>query len=317
MPVAEFDLIRRYFAQRTPRHAAVQLGIGDDCALLSAPSGQQLAVTADTLVQGVHFLPDCAPDDLAYKALAVNLSDLAAMGAEAAAFTLALTLPDADETWLEAFAAGLFQLADQYGVELCGGDTTRGPLLVLTIQAMGFVPAGQALTRAGAKPGDGIYFTGNLGDAGLGLKAAQGAWNGLASNALSRFHRPQPRLAVGMALRGLAHACIDVSDGLAADLGHILNASGVGAELDWERLPLSREIQDYLATTNDWRFLLGCGDDYELCFTAPGEPESIFARLADVGCACACIGQIQTEAGLRLRRQGGVESLDNLGYQHF
>lgn len=316
-PLQEFDLIRRYFAERTGKNPAVALGIGDDCALLQIPAGMQLAVTADTLVEGVHFLPGCDAHDLAYKALAVNLSDLAAMGAEAAAFTLALTLPAAEAAWLERFADGLFALANAHGVQLCGGDTTRGPLPVLTIQAMGLVSQGQALPRSGAQAGDGIYITGCLGDAGLGLLAAQGQWPGPATDALARFYRPQPRLAAGLALRGLAHACIDISDGLAADLGHILAASGVGAELDWQRLPFSADLQAYLAAGGDWRFPLGCGDDYELCFTAPGEPAAVIARLAAAGCACSHIGLIQAETGLRLRREGQTLPLDRLGYQHF
>lgn len=317
-PLSEFELIRRYFAERTPRHAAVCLGIGDDCALLSVPPGQQLAVTADTLVQGVHFLPEVDPGDLAYKALAVNLSDLAAMGAQACAFTLALTLPVADEAWLEAFAGGLFALAGQFGVELCGGDTTRGPVLTITIQAMGLVPEGRALTRCGAKAGDGIYLTGCLGDAGLGLQVAKGEWRRSAVDALHRFNRPLPRLAEGMALRGLASACIDVSDGLTADLGHVLRAGGVGAALDWLRLPFSTAMRDYIAATDDWRLPLSCGDDYELCFTAPGNPAAIIEQVTQAGaCPCTLLGFIDAEPGLRLLRHGGVEMLAELGYRHF
>lgn len=318
MAVAEFDLIRRYFAERTPRNAAVRLGIGDDCALLAGEAGWEWAITVDTLVEGIHFLPDCHPADLGHKCLAVNLSDLAAMGAEPAMVTLALTLPRSEEAWLEAFAGGFFALAGRYGLELAGGDTTHGPLTVVAVQAIGRVPAGRALRRSGARPGDGIYLTGSLGDAGLGLKIAGGQWPVTCATALQCLHRPEPRLAAGLALRGLAHACIDVSDGLAADLGHILQASRVGAELDWERLPLSAAIADYLAASGDWRFPLGCGDDYELCFTAPGDPQSVAAHVAEAaGCACSYIGRIQSEPGLRLRRQGQLEPLAGLGYQHF
>ncbi|TAN48209.1 MAG: thiamine-phosphate kinase [Methylococcaceae bacterium] len=316
--LSEFDLIRRYFAERTPRHAAVHLGIGDDCALLAVPSDRQLVVTADTLVQGVHFLPGVDAGDLAYKALAVNLSDLAAMGAEACAFTLALTLPSADPAWLEAFTAGLFALAGQFGVELCGGDTTRGPVLVVTIQAMGLVPQGQALTRTGAKAGDGIYLTGCLGDAGLGLQVAKGEWRRTAVDTLPRFNRPLPRLPEGIALRGLASACIDVSDGLAADLSHVLQAGGVGATLDWLRLPFSTSMREYIAATGDWRLPLSCGDDYELCFTAPGNPASIIDQVTQAsGCPCTLLGFIEAEPGLRLLRHGTVEVLGALGYRHF
>lgn len=317
MAVGEFDLIRRYFAERTPRNGAVHLGIGDDCALLAGDSAYEWAVTVDAMVEGVHFLPDCDPADLGHKCLAVNLSDLAAMGAEPAAVTLALTLPRSDESWLEAFTGGFFALAGRYGVELAGGDTTRGPCTVLSVQAMGRVPAGQALRRSGARPGNGVYLTGRLGDAGLGLKIATGAWPAVSDEALQRLHRPEPRVAAGLALRGVAHACIDVSDGLAADLGHILAASGVGATLDWDCLPLGAAMVDYVAATGDWRFPLGCGDDYELCFTAPGDPADVLARVAAADCSCVCIGRIEAEPGLRLQRQGRLETLDHCGYRHF
>jgi thiamine-monophosphate kinase len=248
----EFDLIRRHF-RRSAARSDVRLGVGDDAALLRVPSGRELAVTMDTLVEGVHFLPDVDPAALGHKALAVNLSDLAAMGAEPAWATLALTLPGIDEEWIARFCAGFFALAERFGVDVVGGDTTRGPRAI-TVQAHGFVPPGAALLRSAARPGDVVYVTGTLGDAGLALLLASdrhdnaGAGAGAIDDAdlaalQGRLDRPVPRIAEGIALRGLARACIDVSDGLYADLSHILEESGVGAVLDLGALPLSRSLR--------------------------------------------------------------------------
>ena len=308
MAQAEFDLIRRYFAVHKPQHRFTQLGIGDDCALLNLPADYQLAVTADTMVENVHFFADVEPELLGHKLLAVNLSDLAAMGAEPFAVTLALTLPKIDHAWLQAFSQGFIQLAQQHQVDLIGGDTTSGPL-TLTVQAMGAVPKGKALLRSNAKVGDFIYVTGQLGDAGLGLKIKQGYICDNPAPALARFNQPQPRVAQGLALRDVAHACIDISDGLAADLGHILEKSEVGASLDWDKLPLSAEVQRYIQQSGDWQLPLVAGDDYELCFTAPAQ-----SQLPD---GCYCVGVIEAKAGLRILRDGQPQTLEVTGFEHF
>ena len=310
MALAEFDLIKRYFEVHKPRHPFNRLGIGDDCALIALPAGQQLALTADTMVENVHFFADVDPFLLGHKLLAVNLSDLAAMGAEPFAVTLAMTLPRADESWLQAFAAGFMQLARQHQVDLIGGDTTSGPL-TLTVQAMGVVPQGKALLRSAAQAGDSIYVTGPLGDAGLGLKIKQGLACTDPELPLRRFHQPQPRVAEGLALRGIAHACIDISDGLAADLGHILEQSRVGACLDWEQLPLSAQVKEYISQTGDWRLPLTAGDDYELCFTVPAESDQPLPE------GCRRVGVIEAEPGLRILRRGRYETMEAKGFEHF
>lgn len=308
--IAEFDLIRRYFAVHAPKHPFSRLGIGDDCALLDLPVGYQLAVTADTMVENVHFFADVEPELLGHKLLAVNLSDLAAMGAEPFAVMLALTLPKVDEVWLQAFAKGFIDLARQYNVDLIGGDTTSGPL-TLTVQAMGTVPQGVALLRSAAQVGDLIYVTGSLGNAGLGLKIKQGYRCDNVAIALESFNRPKPRVAEGMALRGVANACIDISDGLAADLGHILEKSGVGAMLCWENLPLSGEVMHYIDDTGDWHLPLMAGDDYELCFTIPE------AKIGHLPAGCHRVGVIESQTGLRIQRGGQVQGIEAKGFEHF
>lgn len=313
----EFALIRRFFTRGTPRHPRTVLGVGDDCALLQPAPNSQLAVTADTLVAGVHFFSDVAPHDLGHKSLAVNLSDLAAMGASPAWVTLCLTLPAVDLEWLEGFAAGFAELAQGHGVELVGGDTTRGPLSV-TVQAIGELRAGSGLRRSGARDGDLVFVTGQIGSAGLGLKVLRGERHSIDDEPVCRLLRPEPRVAAGRCLGRHATACIDVSDGLAADLGHILDASGVGATLEWERLPLSTAVRDYLAQTDDWRLPLVAGDDYELCFTAPAQAQAaIESALSDARCPCSVIGRIEQEPGLRLTRDGHTEAFAPLGYDHF
>lgn len=310
MALAEFDLIRRYFAVYAPQHPLNQLGIGDDCALLNVPTDHQLAVTTDTMVENVHFFADADPEQLGHKLLAVNLSDLAAMGAEPFAVTLALTLPSVDEQWLQAFSKGFLNLARQHKVDLIGGDTTSGPL-TLTVQAMGVVPQGKALLRSGAKVGDSIYVTGQLGNAGLGLKIRQGYACSNPDSVLNCFDKPNPRVSEGLSLRGIASACIDISDGLAADLGHILEKSGVGARLKWDDLPLSAEVLEYVERNGDWRMPLTAGDDYELCFTVP-----VDASLP-LPAGCSRVGVIEAEPGLRIERDGRLESLEAKGYEHF
>lgn len=310
MVLTEFDLIKRYFADYQPKHPFNRLGVGDDCALLSLPADCQLAVTTDTMVENVHFFADVDPEALGHKLLAVNLSDLAAMGAEPFAVSMALTLPKVDENWLQAFVHGFMALASQYNVDLIGGDTTSGPL-TLSVQAMGTVPQGKALRRSGARVGDLIFVTGQLGNAGLGLKITQGFQCDAAALPLHCFNRPQPRVAEGLVLRDVANACIDVSDGLAADLGHILERSRVGACVDWEQMPLSPQVQDYIERTCDWQMPLTAGDDYELCFSVP-------ESLADkVPANCRCIGVIEGEPGLRIRRGGKIHRFEAKGYEHF
>ncbi len=322
MPLSEFSLIDRYFAGHSRHRPDVALGIGDDCALLIPPLGQQLAVTLDTLIADVHFFANADPEGIGHKALAVNLSDLAAMGALPAWATLALTLPKIDEDWLAQFCRGLFALAEDRGVTLVGGDTTHGPTTVITIQAMGFVPPGEALRRDGAKLGDVIYVTGTPGDAGLALAAAFGQATVAPehiADVQSRLERPQPRITQGLALRGVASAAIDVSDGLAQDLGHILERSEVGARLTVDRLPLSPALIASLERDAALRMALTGGDDYELCFTVPPEQATRLETLAaGWNCRCTRIGVIEAEPGLRLvRSDGSTFPLERLGYDHF
>lgn len=313
----EFDLIARIRDRCAHRRSDVALGIGDDAALLDVPAGQQLAACTDTLVVGVHFLPDTAPEDVGWKALAVNLSDLAAMGAEPAWALLALTLPEGDARFVERFAEGFAELARAQGVTLTGGDTTQGSLSV-TVTALGFVPAGEALTRAGAREGDAVFVTGTLGDAAGALHLLQD--RGHAPEALSkRMARPEPRVAAGLALRGLAHACIDVSDGLLADLGHVCATSGVGAVLDAHALPLSPALAAAFDPATCRALALAGGDDYELCFTAPPARETgIVDRLERAGCGATRIGRVVAGSGVRaVDARGNVVAPPHAGWEHF
>ena len=316
----EFELIRRYFARQPVMRADVVLGIGDDAALLQPPPGQQLVVTTDLLVSGVHFLPDADPVALGHKALAVNLSDLAAMGAEPAWFLLNLALPAADESWLASFSAGLFELAQRYRVQLVGGDTSRAPQTVIAIEAHGFVSAGQALTRAGAKPGDRIFVTGPLGDAGLALRHRQGKLrlsDAEFSSCAERMDRPVPRVEEGLALRGIASSAIDISDGLVADLGHILEMSRVGARLELPRLPLSQTYRAHLAEVG-WDVALANGDDYELCFTVPPANLATLEKIKHRFPAITEIGVIEADSGLRIIDAAGKPYTPKAtGHDHF
>ena len=299
MAVGEFDLIAKYFS-RPVRHAV--LGGGDDCALLQPTPGMQWAVSTDALVEGRHFLSTVGPQALGHKSLAVNLSDLAACGARPVAFTLALTLPRVDETFLAGFAEGLYALADAHDIELVGGDTTAGPLTIV-ITAMGEVPPGQALRRGGARAGDDLWVSGRLGDARLALEAFRGtiALRGEAFDDVRRaMERPQPRVALGLALRGIATAAIDLSDGLVGDLGHVLRASRCGATLRVDDLPHGPHVAA-LAPAQRRLCLLSGGDDYELLFAAPA---SARAQVRDAGLragvAVTRIGVLEAEAGLRI-----------------
>jgi thiamine-monophosphate kinase len=319
----EFDLIRDYFQGATPTRTDVVLGIGDDCALLEVPPGRQLAVSMDTLVSGRHFVPDTEPEALGHKALAVNLSDLAAMGAEPAWVTLSLTLPAADEhwqRWLAAFMRGFAGLAAQHRVQLVGGDTTRGALSI-TLQVHGFVQPGQALRRDGAREGDLVYVSGQLGDAGLALLAQQGLYVGLGrlERLLERLHRPQPRVTLGSSLVGFASAAIDVSDGLAADLGHVCSASGCGALVYPDRLPLSGPVADYVRETGDWSVPLSSGDDYELVFTVPEKQQGeLEAAAAAWDVPLTWIGWMRRGTGVDVQLPDG-QTTDTVpgGYDHF
>ena len=299
MSLGEFDLISKYFT-RTVKRAA--LGVGDDCALFATSPGMQLAVSSDMLVEGRHFLPTVAPDRLGHKAIAVNLSDLAACGAKPLAFTLALAMPRVDERFLEGFARGLLALADEHECELIGGDTTQGPLN-LCITVFGEVPQGAALLRSGAQAGDDLYVSGTLGDARLALEAFRGTV-ALAGDAFERvriaMEQPQPRVALGLALRGVATSAIDVSDGLLGDLAHVLRRSQVGAEVEVDALPRSAVLRALPEPLQHTCTLAG-GDDYELVFTAPPQraPEVVAAAQA-AGVPVTRIGRIREGAGLRL-----------------
>lgn len=327
----EFELIDRYFTGIGAGHKRgdVVLGVGDDAAILSPPKGHELVVSTDTMVSGVHFFSDVDPLSLGHKALAVNLSDLAAMGARPAWVTLALTLPEADEAWLAAFSQGFAALALQHGVQLIGGDTTSGPLSI-TVQAMGFVEQGCAWRRDAAKPGDLIYVTGTLGDAGLALQAIEQQimfpQNELAG-IISRLEKPSPRVAEALVLNGLVNAAIDLSDGLLSDLGHILTSSNVGAEVQLDALPLSsaflacrqHNVAHQLSEVC-WQMLpLSAGDDYELCFTvAPEKQHEMTSLLEAHGVKANCIGRIDNGSGLRcVQKNGELYQAEQSGYEHF
>ena len=323
--MGEFDLIARYFRRPVQRAA---LGVGDDCALLQVGAGMQLAVSTDMLIEGRHFLSTVEPSRLGHKALAVNLSDLAACGARPLAFTLALALPQVDPIWLEAFASGLLALAELHGCELVGGDTTRGPLSIC-ITVFGEVPAGQALLRSGARAGDDVYVSGTLGDARLALEAFRGTlWLPAAAltSARNRMEQPTPRLALGVALRGIASAAIDISDGLLGDLGHILQASGVGASIE------TATALDLIAVRPDGacpaagytlakqlEYVLAGGDDYELVFTAaPPQRSAVQHAAGQSQTPITRIGRIEATPGVRLLDDQG-RALPNhyAGFDHF
>lgn len=316
----EFALIRQFFAK--PIHRPdIAVGIGDDAAIVVPPADHGLAVTTDTLVAGVHFAQTVAAADLGYKALAVNLSDLAAMGAVPQWFTLALTLPSADEAWVGGFAEGLFDIAEKYRIALVGGDTTRGPLAV-TITAMGSVPVAAGARRSGARAGDDIYVTGRLGDAALGLAHLEGRVALAPHEAvicMDRLLRPEPRIMAGLALRGLVSSMIDCSDGFAADLGHILDASEVGAEVRLASLPVSGPVRRVCESRGDWTLPLAGGDDYELIFTAAASQRREIAALVDaLDCPITWVGSIRSGSGLDIYDpDGNSVPLAHSGYRHF
>jgi len=317
MSLGEFDLIRTYFTRETTRAV---LGVGDDCALLAPRPGMQLATSSDMLVEGRHFLSTVDPVRLGHKSLAVNLSDLAACGAEPLAFTLALAMPRVDETFLSGFSQGLFALADAHRCELVGGDTTQGPLAI-SITVFGEVPPGAALLRSGARAGDDVWVSGTVGDARLALEVFRGnvALEGAALERVrAAMERPEPRVALGMALRGIARSAIDVSDGLLGDLGHILRRSAVGATIEVDAVPRSDTLR---AQSLAWQRVctLAGGDDYELVFTAPAEQAAaVHDAAARAGVAATRIGRIEAAPGLRLVDARGHAVEDRFGsFDHF
>ena len=316
---SEFEVIARFFT-RPARTAA--LGVGDDCALVRIPADLALAVTTDLLVEGTHFLPDGDPEKLGHKALAVNLSDLAAMGADPRWVTLSLALPEIVESWLEGFARGLFALADHHGVELIGGDTTRGPRAI-SITALGTLPPGMALRRAGARDGDDVWLSGATGDAALGLAHQRGRVrlaDEAARHCLDRLDTPVPLVQLGRRLRGLATSAIDVSDGLVADLGHVLERSGVGAQVWLDELPRSSALAGCSDAALARECLLGGGDDYELLFTVPqARRAAVLALAAEVGRPLTRIGRIVAGRPVVsvLDATGRPVAVETGGYDHF
>ncbi|WP_216937229.1 MULTISPECIES: thiamine-phosphate kinase [unclassified Acinetobacter] len=304
--MAEFSIIDTYFNRKTS--TSVDLGVGDDSALLTPPSQQQLVICTDTLVAGRHFPLDTNPHAIGWKSVAVNLSDIAAMGATPHSILLALSLHQIDHDWLKAFSQGLYDCCDQFGVSLIGGDTTQSPHLTLSVTALGWVDIGQAIPRSGAKPGDLICVSGTIGDAAFALHHP-------GHPLQKRLDYPTPRCQLGAALKGLAHSMIDVSDGLAQDLGHILKASQVGAKLQLENLPISPALHA-LSDAQKWQYALAGGDDYELCFTiSPQNYEKLLQKQLDV--SINMIGTIQQQHGLTFEKDGVDHLLQFNGYQHF
>lgn len=320
----EFEIIKRYFTY--PCSHGV-LGVGDDCALLSIPPKETLAISSDMLVEGRHFFPGANPQYLGHKALAVNLSDLAAMGAKPLAFTLALALPDNEPSWLQAFSDGIMTLANQYSCDLIGGDTTRGPLTI-SVTVLGLVSPQTALRRDKACVNDDIWVSGELGDARLALAVLRSTEETACTlqpitqqelpHIMARLEHPQPRVALGISLQGLAHAAIDISDGLVSDLSHILNRSACGACLWTEKLPMSRTLAKQAQATQYCCALTG-GDDYELCFTAPVSARTAIDSLSQqLRLQLTRIGRIEAQLGLRLLDQAGqVLEFDQKGFDHF
>lgn len=319
--MGEFDLIKRYFSRKSLQNGVI-LSVGDDCAITSIPSGYQLAITTDTLVEGTHFLPSISPADLAYKSVAVNLSDLAAMGATPTWMSLALTLPEIKEAWLAEFSQSLFAILDRYGVSLIGGDTTKGPLSI-TLTAQGFLPENQGLFRHQAKVGDWIFVSGFLGDSAAGLDLL--LQNRKIENESDRYFiqrhlHPTPRVELGLALRSFSCCALDISDGLLADLEHILECSQVGAEIYLENLPLSRYLCTQYEQIQAEILALTGGEDYELCFTVSEEKrEEMEQVLRSQGIKVTCIGKILPQtSGLNLLKNGEKVALpEHCGFDHF
>jgi thiamine-monophosphate kinase len=320
--MSEFNLIKQFFTRPTPQ---ADLGVGDDAALIRVAEGMQLAISSDMLVAGTHFLNDCAPYFIGWKALAVNVSDMAAMGADPKWATLAIALPNVNEAWLSEFSRGVFACADAFNVDLIGGDTTRGPLNI-SLTIMGEVPIGEALRRDGAKIGDDIWVSGQLGSSALGLAHLQGKIalkdDALQANILDAsimsLHRPIPRMNLGLSLREIATSCIDISDGLLADLGHILTASNCGATIDLEKIPCIELLKNNLNNPQFQTFILAGGDDYELCFTAPAskrEAIDLLSKQLDV--PITCIARTRMGTGLQTMYNNEILTLSTQGFDHF
>ncbi len=316
--MSEFSLIQKYFTRATP---SAVLGVGDDAALVRVSAGMELAISTDMLVSGTHFFPDADPFKLGRKALAVNISDMAAMGAQPRWATLAIALPAEDEAWLERFSAGFFALADEYQVELIGGDTTHGPLN-LSVTILGEVPPGKALRRDGAQADDEIWVSGTLGDAALALAHMQGRLKldeACFTAIAPALHSPLPRVGLGIALRDIAHSAIDISDGFLADMGHILERSGMAAEIRFDKLPVSTYLRQYVAQDLGKQCVLAGGDVYELCFTASAENHAQIENLsAWLDLPLSCIGNIVAGSGCKvLAADGSVMTIKETGYDHF
>jgi thiamine-monophosphate kinase len=321
MPLSEFDLISRYFSQRGARRDDVVLGVGDDGAVLECPPGAQLVAAIDSLVEDVHFPAGSPARSIGHRALAVNLSDLAAMGAQPAWALLALALPAADEAWLEQFSAGLDALACEHEVALVGGDTTGGKLCV-TVQVLGFVPRGAALTRSGGQPGDAVFVSGTPGDSAAGLLLEQSrltvADAAHAQWLLERFRYPTPRVSLGLALRGLASACIDVSDGLLGDCARLAEASGCGVSLDYASLPVSLALRAAVGEERARELALTGGEDYELCFSVPAVKLAQFsARCPATQFGWSRIGVLEPQRGAVVQRGASVMQVSPRGFDHF
>ena len=319
MPPSEFELIDRYFRDCGASRADVRLGVGDDAALLECPAGTELVAAVDTLVAGVHFPHGSPASSVGHRALAVNLSDVAAMGARPAWALLALTLPEVDERWLGDFAAGLSALARDHGVALVGGDTTSGPLCI-TLQILGHVPAGAALLRSGGAPGDVLFVSGTPGDAAAGLAIEQGRLQAGADAPYlrERFLYPTPRLALGERLRGLASGCIDVSDGLLADAGKLAHRSGCGVEIAYADVPLSAALARAAGEERARELALTGGDDYELCFSVrPHEVPRLLGELPPQRWGYQRIGTLRADPGAEVVRAGSVLRFPRAGYEHF
>jgi thiamine-monophosphate kinase len=321
--LGEFELIRRFFTRAPAKaHTGVSLGIGDDAAIIDVPPGMQLVAAVDTIVEGRHFLVGTHPRSIGHRALAVNLSDMAAMGATPAWATLALSIPNADPLWLEQFAAGFLDLADAHQVSLIGGDTTRGPLTI-SVQILGFVPQGSALLRSGANVGDLLVVTGSLGDAGAGLAFASGARNASGHEAavqylVNRFEYPTPRVAMGIAARGIASAAMDLSDGLAGDLPKLASSSGMGASIDIDKLPLSAALRAIADPQQAREWALSAGDDYELLFTvSPPRYVALQSAAQRLNLTLSIIGETRAAAGLSWLLDGAVFTPRSSGFDHF
>ncbi|WP_119968476.1 thiamine-phosphate kinase [Shewanella japonica] len=316
----EFQLIEQFFRDKGQKRRDVHLGIGDDCALVQPAENKSIAISCDTLVENIHFLPSMPAHELGYKSVAVNLSDLAAMGADPAWMTLALTLPDVDNDWLQQFSEGLFEAAEYYSVSLIGGDTTRGPRSI-NITIHGQVPTGKALTRGGAKIGDWIYVTGTLGDSALGLDILLGKQDvdpQFKEFLINRHYHPTPRILAGQALRSLATSAIDLSDGLNSDIAHILKASNVGAVIDVNELPLSTSLVGSVGPEQAINYALIGGEDYELLFTVPeAQRGALDTALIHAGVKFVKIGQICAGDKLRLVSNGEPFELDLKSFEHF